>query len=116
MQRRGCRHGARANAPALCEVVRLTWSPRLLLSLPMKRHPVGVLVVSLAIGAFGVSSGCSENPVGRICDLGTSQPPGPGDVVVASPSLDCVTRTCIHVKKDRDLPPGSQYPSGNNGL
>jgi hypothetical protein len=82
----------------------------------MKRHLVGVLGLLLAIGAFGASSGCSENPVGRICDLGSHDMPGPGDVVVASPSLDCVTRTCLRVVKSRELPPGSQYPSGNNGL
>lgn len=84
----------------------------------MKRHPVGVLVVLLVIaefGAFGASSGCSENPVGRICDLGTEMP-GAEEVVVASPSLDCVTRTCLRVPKSRELPPGSSYPSGNNGL
>jgi hypothetical protein len=81
----------------------------------MKRHPVGVLVL-LAIGAFGAgASGCSENPVGRICDLGTAAP-GAAEVVVASPSLDCVTRTCLRVPKSRELPPGSQYPAGNNGL
>ena len=82
----------------------------------MKRHPVGVLVVLLAIttlGAFG--TGCSENPVGRICDLG-SQPPGTDSIVVASPSLDCVTRTCLRVPLSRELPPGSSYPSGTNGL
>jgi len=78
-----------------------------------RRHPVGVLW--LAIAAFSAAAGCSENPVGRICDLG-SQPPGADDVVVASPSLDCVTRTCLRVLKSRELPPGSQYPSGNNGL
>jgi len=84
----------------------------------MKRHPVGVLTLTrvlLAIAMFGGSSGCSENPVGRICDLG-SAPPLPEDVVVASPSLDCVTRTCLRVPKSRELPPGSQYPAGNNGL
>jgi hypothetical protein len=82
----------------------------------MKRHPVGVLVLlaNIALGAFA-AAGCSENPVGRICDLGAAMP-GPEQVVVASPSLDCVTRTCLRVPKSRELPPGSQYPSGNNGL
>jgi hypothetical protein len=82
----------------------------------MKRQPVGVLVLLAfgALGAFG-ASGCSENPVGRICDLGTAAP-GAAEVVVASPSLDCVTRTCLRVPKSRELPPGSQYPAGNNGL
>jgi len=95
----------------------LTWGACLLLSVAMKRrHSVGVLVVSLVIAAFGASStGCSDNPVGRICDLGTATPQA-GEVVVASPSLDCVSRTCLRVPKSRELPPGSKFPEGNNGL
>ena len=82
----------------------------------IRSHPVGLLVASLAIAAFGISgAGCSDNPVGRICDLGTAAPQ-PTDVVVASPSLDCVTRTCLRVPKSRELPPGSKFPEGNNGL
>lgn len=82
----------------------------------MRRHPVEVLVVSLVIAAFGASGiACSESPVGRICDLGTATPQT-GEVVVASPSLDCVSRTCLRVPKSRELPPGSKFPEGNNGL
>jgi hypothetical protein len=84
-----------------------------------RRHPAGVLVVSLAIAALGafatLATGCDDNPVGRICDLGTATPQT-GEVVVASPSLDCVTRTCLRVPKTRELPPGSTYPEGNSGL
>ena len=71
----------------------------------MIRHVV--LCVALAA--------CSGQPVGRICDLGTALPE-PSEVVVASPSLDCVTRTCLRVPLGKDLPPGSTYPSGTNGL
>jgi hypothetical protein len=82
----------------------------------IRRHPVGVLVVLLTIGALAASgSGCSDNPVGRICDLGTATPET-GEVVVASPSLDCVSRTCLRVPKTRELPPGSSFPEGNSGL
>jgi hypothetical protein len=42
--------------------------------------------------------------------------PEPSEVVVASPSLDCVSRTCLRVPKTRDLPPGGFYPAGTNGL
>jgi hypothetical protein len=99
------------------EAVRLTWGPRLLLSTPMIRsHPVGLLVVPLVIAAFGAfGTGCSDDPVGRICDLGTAAPQAT-EVVVASPSLDCVSRTCLRVPKSRELPPGSKFPEGNNGL
>jgi hypothetical protein len=81
-----------------------------------RRHPVGVLVVLLTIATWGaLGAGCSENPVGRICDLGTATPQT-GEVVVASPSLDCVSRTCLRVPKTKELPPGSKFPEGNNGL
>src|SRR5690606_35381966 len=59
--------------------------------------------------------GCTSNPVGRIGDLGTALP-APSEVVVASPSLDCVSRTCLRVPLSRELPMGSMYPEGNNGL
>lgn len=59
-------------------------------------------------------AGCTSNPVGRICDLG-SQLPAPPEVVVASPSLDCVSHTCLRVPLGRVLPEGSTY-SGNSGL
>jgi hypothetical protein len=46
---------------------------------------------------------CSTNPVGRICfignDAGTDQ-----ETVVASPALECQSRTCLHVAgKSPDL-------------
>jgi hypothetical protein len=76
------------------------------------RHVVLLLVASFV--ASGVAA-CSGEPVGRICDLGTQMPQA-GEVVVASPSLDCVTRTCLRVPLGRELPPGSKYPTGNAGL
>jgi hypothetical protein len=74
-----------------------------------------VLGIFLRFGfAFGLAA-CSGEPVGRICDLGTSTPQV-SEVVVASPSLDCVSRTCLRVPLSRELPPGSQFPQGNSGL
>jgi hypothetical protein len=61
------------------------------------------------------ATACTSNPVGRICDLGTATP-APSEVVVASPSLDCVSRTCLRVPLGRELPMGSSFPEGNNGL
>jgi len=69
-----------------------------------------VVVLSLVL-----ASACTSNPVGRICDLGTATP-APSEVVVASPSLDCVSRTCLRVPLGRELPMGSTFPEGNNGL
>jgi len=70
------------------------------------------VVIAVAIGLLAA---CGGEPVGRICDLGTALPQA-GEVVVASPSLDCVSRTCLRVPLGRELPPGSEYPAGTNGL
>jgi hypothetical protein len=78
----------------------------------IRRHDVA-LVVMLSIVALG--AGCNDNPVGRICDLGT-QTPGDQETVVASPSLDCVSRTCLREVPTRALPPGGVLPPANSGL
>jgi hypothetical protein len=70
------------------------------------RHVLALLVFMVA---------CTANPVGRICDIGTATPQA-SEVVVASPSLDCVSRTCLRVPLSKELPPGSMFPTGNNGL
>jgi hypothetical protein len=59
--------------------------------------------------------GCGGEPVGRVCDLGT-QMPAASEVVLASGSLDCVTRTCLRVPLTNELPPGSSFPTGTAGL
>jgi hypothetical protein len=76
---------------------------------------VSRLVATLAVVAALGAVGCNDPSVGRICDLGTATPQV-DEAVVASPSLDCVTRTCLRVPLGRALPPGSAYPSGNSGL
>lgn len=88
-------------------VVRLTHVSASLLSGPMIRLAV---VLGLVLSA----AACTSNPVGRICDLGAT--PAPSEVVVASPSLDCVSRTCLRVPLGRELPAGSTFPEGNAGL
>ena len=50
---------------------------------------------ALLVGISLATIGCEDNLVGRICDLGET--PAPGQVVIASPSLDCVSRTCLRV-------------------
>jgi hypothetical protein len=69
----------------------------------------------LLLGALALA-GCDDNPVGRICDLGVS--PDPTEAVVASPSLDCVSRTCLRVPQaaDKPLPMGGLKLEGNLGL
>jgi hypothetical protein len=69
------------------------------------------LVLVLFVGGIG----CTSTPVGRICDLG-SEPPATSEVVVASPSLDCVSRTCLRYPLGtKELPEGGAY-NPNVGL
>jgi len=79
------------------------------------RHAALVVLLSIAVSGAVFGMGCTANPVGRLCDLGTASPQVT-EVVVASPSLDCVSRTCLRVPLSRALPPGSAFPSGNTGL
>jgi hypothetical protein len=95
----------------LFAVVPLTWVGLTILSGAMsRRHAVllGSLLCALLVG-------CTGEPVGRICDLGTAMPAAT-EVVVASPSLDCVSRTCLRVPLSKELPAGSSFPGGTNGL
>ena len=79
----------------------------------MRRHDA-VFVVLMTIAALG--AGCSDGkPVGRICDLGMAQPP-PNEVILASPSPDCESRTCLRQPPDRELPPGGTPQPANSGL
>jgi hypothetical protein len=76
------------------------------------------LLISLAAAAVLAAAGCEGEPVGRICDLGLT--PGVNESVVASPSLDCVTRTCLRVPVTEGavLPDGMapRPPAGDLGL
>jgi hypothetical protein len=74
-----------------------------------------MVCVALVGAMLVLGAGCTDNPVGRICDLGV-EAPNPSESVVASPSLDCQTRTCLKIPKARELPEGSRYPEGNRGL
>ncbi|MBP6627946.1 MAG: hypothetical protein KBG28_04680 [Kofleriaceae bacterium] len=77
----------------------------------MIRHSFLFIFVATAV-ALGA---CGGEEVGRICDLGV-EAPGVNETVVASPSLDCTTRTCLKVPLTNALPAGSRYPDGNRGL
>jgi hypothetical protein len=69
-----------------------------------RRHVVLVGLLSIATAGIG----CTDNPVGRRCDLG-GVTPGIDDVVIASASLDCVSRTCLHVPLTGQVPPGGTF-------
>lgn len=73
------------------------------------------LLNALAIYACIAVAACAGESVGRICDLGESTPSA-SEVVVATPSLDCTSRTCLRMPLERELPPGSSMPTGTQGL
>lgn len=67
----------------------------------------GALLVGVAVlGAVG----CSENPVGRRCFIGSGAD-NEGQAIVASPALECPSRICLHVPQDElAVPPeGAEY-------
>lgn len=64
----------------------------------------------LGLAALAVTTvACSENPVGRKCFIGPDAGT-PSQTVVASPALECQSRTCLHVPQQVEaLPEGSEY-------
>src|SRR5262245_59704802 len=73
------------------------------------------VALAASLAAALAFAGCADNPVGRICDLGAV--PAEGQAVVASASLDCVSRTCLRVPLTApELPKNSEYPTGQLGL
>jgi hypothetical protein len=76
-----------------------------------RRHALFVGLLSIA----ALAAGCEDNPVGRLCDLGTATPQV-DETVVASNSLDCVSRECLRIPPNREPPPGSSPPTGTSGL
>jgi hypothetical protein len=65
------------------------------------------LIMAL-VGLVLLAAGCDENPVGRICFLGNDAG-GASTATVASPALECPSRTCLQVP----LQPGAQLPPGH---
>jgi hypothetical protein len=61
----------------------------------------------LTLIALVAVAGCSDNPVGRKCFLGTDA--GANQSIVSSPALECSSRQCLHVPQERDLPEGSEH-------
>ena len=70
-----------------------------------------VLGLGLALFASVVMA-CAENPVGRKCFIGSDVDPAASSIV-ASPALECPSRTCLQVPLNAGiiLPEGSEYTS-----
>lgn len=73
--------------------------------------PVSALLSGVALAAIAIlSTACEENPVGRQCFIGEEG--APTQAIVASPALECQSRTCLSVPQERsELPEGSEYAS-----
>jgi hypothetical protein len=59
--------------------------------------PIRHMICAVALSMLGIlGSACSENPVGRACFIG-DEDTDPTLNVVASPALECQSRTCLHM-------------------
>lgn len=63
--------------------------------------------LSLAAAVLVTAVACGDSPVGRKCFLGIDA--GANQSVIASPALECPSRTCLHTPQESDLPEGSEY-------
>lgn len=79
-----------------------------------RRHssPISALLTGVALAAIAfLSTACEENPVGRKCFIGLDAGT-PNQAIVASPALECQSRTCLRVPQERgQLPEDSEYSS-----
>jgi hypothetical protein len=58
---------------------------------------------ALALAALALVAACGDDPiVGQPCRI-AGDAGNPQEVIVASPSLDCVSRTCLHSPGGDDL-------------
>jgi hypothetical protein len=68
-----------------------------------------LLSIAVLTGMAALTVACEENPVGRECFIGLDAG-APTQAIVASPALECQSRTCLRVPLERSqLPEGSEY-------
>ena len=70
---------------------------------------IAILLFTATVGGVALTSACGENPVGRKCFLGALEGDSDTTVVVASPALECQSRTCLRIP----LPTGAALPDGS---
>ena len=63
-----------------------------------------LLALVLASFLLALAAGCEEELVGRRCFIGTDAGSSQ-ETIVASPSLDCSSRSCLHVPVDEGASP-----------
>jgi hypothetical protein len=65
--------------------------------------PLTVMTHFLALIAAALAIACTgDGVVGQRCAIG-GKASNPDEVIVTSPSLDCPTRTCLHVADGQDM-------------
>lgn len=66
--------------------------------------------VSILLGALIGGAACTENPVGRKCFIGADAGSST-EAIVASPALECPSRTCLHYPQEQGATPpeGAEY-------
>jgi len=74
-----------------------------------KARKIGICAVGVMF--LGVLGACSENPVGRKCFISAGADAGAvgAQSIIASPALECQSRTCLRVPLQKELPEGSEY-------
>jgi len=62
-----------------------------------------------AIALSVLAGGCDSNEVGRICFIGEDVDPEIQTAVIASPALECQSRTCLLQPLQQNLPDESEF-------
>lgn len=66
-----------------------------------RRNTIVLIAAALSL----LATACEENPVGRICFIGADAG-NPSQAIIASPALECPSRTCLHQPVQGSLPEG----------
>ena len=72
----------------------------------MRRKNTLAVAVTVLLGLAAI--GCGDNPVGRICFIGVDAG-NDTQAIIASPALECPSRTCLHQPLQGQLPEGSTW-------
>ncbi len=59
----------------------------------MRRQNILAVAIAAVLGL--AAAGCADNPVGRVCFIGTDAG-NDTQAIIASPALECPSRTCLH--------------------
>ena len=74
-------------------------------------------LLALGVMLFGMGGGCTDNHVGRPCEVGTMPLGGSSGqiAVLSSPALECPSRICLLPGAEKDPHSGAQTAAGVSG-